>query len=55
MPIMYKKTDRKDFTKLVCPGCRTRLRGVGVFKDSKIDGLTFECCRCKCAWEITTE
>ena len=34
MPIVIKKTDRKDFTKLECPDCGERLKGVGLLKDS---------------------
>lgn len=55
MPIMIKRTDRKDITKIVCPGCGERVRGVGVLKESRIEGLTFKCKRCHSAWEITTE
>jgi transposase-like protein len=55
MPIIIKKSDRKDFTKVVCPACAERVKGVGLLKDSRIDGLTFKCNRCNSTWVITTE
>lgn len=55
MPIIMKKTDRKDITKLVCPDCAERVKGVGLLKDSRVDGLTFKCKKCGTAWIITTE
>lgn len=55
MPIIIKKTDRKDFTKLVCPDCGERLKGVGLLKDSRVDGLTFKCNKCGATWTVTTE
>lgn len=57
MPILIKRTDRKDYTKIVCPDCGERVKGVGLLKDSKIDGLTFKCKNKKCAaeWVIKTE
>lgn len=55
MPIIMKKTDRKDITKIVCANCGERVKGVGLLKDSRVDGVTFKCSKCKTAWIITTE
>jgi predicted RNA-binding Zn-ribbon protein involved in translation (DUF1610 family) len=55
MPITIQKTERKDITKLVCPACGERVRGIGVLKESHIEGLTFKCKRCFSAWEVKTE
>jgi transposase-like protein len=55
MPIIIKKTERKDITKIVCPECGERLRGIGLFKESHVVGLGFKCKRCHAAWEVTTE
>lgn len=55
MPILIKKTDRKDYTKIVCPECGERVKGVGLLKNSKVDGLTFKCKRCGQAWTLKTE
>ena len=55
MPIIVKKTDRKDITKIVCPFCRDRLRGIVLFKDSHIDGLGVKCKRCLTDLEVKTE
>lgn len=55
MPITLKRTERKDITKIVCPDCCERVKGVGVLKESKIEGLTFKCKKCGSTWEIKTE
>lgn len=55
MPIVLKRTDRKDFTKIVCPDCGQRAKGIGLLKESKVDGLTIECHKCKSTWEIKSE
>ena len=55
MPIIIKKTDRKDFTKLECPDCGERVKGIGILKESKIEGLTFKCKKCESAWTVTTK
>ena len=54
MPIVIKPTDTKEFTKLKCPRCGHRVKGVGLLKESRINGLTFICTECKNTWEITT-
>lgn len=46
MPISITPTNKKDITKIICPDCGERVRGVGLEKDSKIDGLVFRCRRC---------
>ena len=55
MPITIRKTDRKDFTKLVCPDCGEKVRGIGLLKESHVEGLTFKCKRCAATWAVTTE
>ena len=55
MSISLVKTERKDITKLACPDCGERVRGIGFLKESRIEGLTFKCKRCHTAWEVTTE
>ena len=54
MSIIIKPTSTKDFTKIKCPKCNQRVKGIGVLKESKIDGLTFVCNTCKSTWEIKT-
>jgi predicted RNA-binding Zn-ribbon protein involved in translation (DUF1610 family) len=53
--ITLKKTDRKDIVKIKCPDCGERLSNVALFRESKIEGLTFKCKKCATAWEIKTE
>ena len=55
MPIIMKKTERKDFTKLKCPDCGERVKNVGILKESKIEGLTFKCKKCDSTWSVKTE
>ena len=55
MPITWKRTERKDITKLVCPDCRKKIKGVGLLKESKIDGLAIKCPKCGSPWELKTE
>jgi DNA-directed RNA polymerase subunit RPC12/RpoP len=45
-------TEGADITKIICPHCNERVRGVGVKKDSFIVGLTFKCRRCGKLWEV---
>ena len=44
-----------ELKKLVCPACREKVPRVGISKDSKIQGLSFECRRCGKLWAIKTE
>lgn len=55
MAITITKTDRKDITKLICPDCGKRVGGIGLLKDSRVDGLTFHCNRCSNVWAVKTE
>lgn len=53
--ITIKPTDKSDVTKLFCPECHEKVRGVGLEKGSAILGLSFTCKRCKRLWTVTTE
>lgn len=44
----------KEITRLECPACREKVRGVGLLRDSLVDGLTFTCKRCRALWHIKT-
>ena len=41
-----------NITKIICPYCNERVRGVGIKKESHIVGLTFKCRRCSRLWEV---
>ncbi len=43
---------REEVTKIACPGCGERLRGVGIPKGSRIDTLSFICRRCGAPWSV---
>lgn len=55
MSIIITPTDSYDVTKLVCPQCGERVKGVALRKDSKIEGLTFKCKRCGRFFSVKTE
>ena len=44
-----------DITKIICPHCNERVRGVGIKKDSFIRGLTFKCRRCSMLWAVVAD
>ena len=46
MSMTVRKAPYAEITKIVCPECGERVRGVGLLKNSKIEGLTFRCKRC---------
>jgi len=50
-----KKNGKNEITRIVCPDCGEKLRGVGLEKDSKIQGLVFRCKRCGAYKCVTTE
>lgn len=55
MPITITPAKRQDVTKIVCPECKERLRHVGLLKDSKVDGLAFNCNKCGKLWTVKSE
>lgn len=55
MPITITPAEKKDITKICCPQCNDRVRGIGLLKESRIEGLTFKCNRCKKLWSIKSE
>lgn len=46
MSIIITPVQRQEITKIVCPDCGEKLKGIGLLKDSKIEGLAFRCRRC---------
>lgn len=46
---------REEVTKIACPGCGERLRGVGIPKGSRIDTLSFICRRCGAPWSVKAD
>ena len=47
--------ERGDITKIVCPGCGERVRGVALLKGSVVKGLTFTCKRCRVTHGVETK
>ena len=45
----------QDVTRIVCPVCREKVKGVGLTKGSEVKGLTFRCRRCHRLWELVTD
>ena len=50
-----KKSGKNEITKIVCPGCGEKVRGIGLEKDSKVEGLVFRCKRCGAYQSVKTE
>ena len=55
MSMTVRRAPCTEITKIVCPDCGERLKGVGLLKNSKIEGLTFRCKRCAQIWEVQTD
>ena len=47
-------TERQEVTKLVCPDCKERVKGVGLAKGSSITGIVFKCRKCGAWKEVKT-
>ncbi len=54
MSMLIKPAMQENVTKIYCPECGERLRGVGLLKDSTIKGLAFHCKQCKRNWTVET-
>lgn len=52
--LIMTPVDKSEITRLACKKCGDKLRGVGLRRDSKIDGLTFRCKRCGELWSVKT-
>lgn len=50
-----KKTEKNELTKLVCPDCKEKVKGIGLEKDSKVEGLVFRCKKCGAYKTVKTE
>ena len=46
--------EKQDVTRLVCPACKEKVRGVGLLKGSAVSGLSFSCKRCHERWRVET-
>ena len=50
-----KKTEKNEITKIICHNCGEKLRGVGLEKESKVEGLVFRCKKCGAYMSVKTE
>lgn len=55
MPITITPTEKQKITRIVCPACNVKVHYVGLFKESKIEGLVFKCKRCGKFWTVKSE
>ena len=55
MAIVMKPTEKQEITRLHCPACAEKVRGIGLLKGSHIEGLTFKCKRCGKFFSVKTE
>ena len=49
------EVDTPESTRIHCPKCKDILPYVSLSKDSKVDGLSFVCRRCKRSFKVKTE
>ena len=54
MPITIIPTEKTDVTKLVCPACGEKVKGVGLKPNSRTQGFSFKCRRCGELWEVNS-
>ena len=50
--ISVTSAQRQEVTRIVCPVCGERVKGVGLVRNSEVRGLTFRCARCGGLWEV---
>lgn len=55
MSLKIIPAEKQEITRIVCPACKEKIRGVGLLKESRIDGLTFKCNRCRNLWSVKSE
>lgn len=55
MAITILPTKPSEITRIICPECGEKVRGVGLEKDSKVYGLTFTCKRCRALWRVISK
>lgn len=55
MPLIIAPAEKADVTRLVCPDCREKVRGVGLLPNSRIVGLVFRCRGCGAYKSVITE
>lgn len=44
-----------EITRIICPECGEKVRGVGLLKNSNVTGLTFTCKRCRNLWRVESK
>ncbi len=54
MALKILPCEKTEVTRLVCPQCGEKVRGVGLLKNSVVSGLSFSCKRCHERWKIET-
>lgn len=55
MHLKIMPTTEQPITRIVCPSCKEKVKGVGILPGCEIDGLTFKCKRCNRLWVIRNE
>lgn len=54
MAILITPAEEQEVTKLICRKCGQRVNGVGLAKNSKVEGLLFKCKKCGERNAVTT-
>lgn len=55
MSMLVVPAKKEEVTKIICPDCGEKVKGVGLLKGSHIDGLVFRCKKCGAYKEVKSE
>lgn len=50
-----KRAEKNELTRLICPQCGEKVRGVVLLKESRVEGLLFQCRRCGAHLSVTAK
>lgn len=50
-----RRSEKGEITRIICPNCGEKVRGVGLLKGSRVDGLVFRCRKCGEFMTVTTK
>lgn len=55
MSMQVVPAHRDEVTKIICPDCGEKVKGVGLLKGSRVEGLVFRCKKCGAYKEVRSK
>ena len=55
MSMLVVPAKKEEVTKIICPDCGEKVKGVGLLKGSRVDGLVFRCKKCGAYKEVKSK